>query len=240
MLTTIVPVLDGSRRPETLPAYLEHREGRSRIEDVARHLCLAEAHQTVFVALQDDLDHWALADVITRSSPDSRIVSLDHRPASQVFAVLMGLDRWQPDDELLVIDPLGTGNGDLEAFLVHARHTGADGVIATTTSHSPTASHIWEESGEVVQVVAGRPVSHQAVAGLHWFRRCQDFTEAAERAILRDPRLERAPDLEDVWNEMILAGSRITSRPLHRHRGQGHEEADDHRFAAEHGVRREG
>jgi hypothetical protein len=181
-----------------------------------------------------------MADVVVRANPHAGIVALESAPATPLFAALMALDRWNSDDELLLVDPLEGVTSHLEEFLAQARLSRVEGAIATAASRHPRDSHLLEESGEVSQVVKGRPVSHKAVAGLHWFRRCQDFVEAAERAILRDIRLETPPGLEEVWNELILDGKRVVGKPAAPERVPGHADTNIHRLAAELGARREG
>lgn len=240
MLRVIVPATEHRADRHALPSGLAIQEGRFRIEDVARDLQPQDAHQTTFVLLQEDIDRWAMADVVVRANPRAGIVALESAPASPLFALLMGLERWNPDDELLVVDPLDADTGHLETFLAAARQSRVEGVIASCSSRHPRDSHLLEEGGEVIQVAKGRPLSHKAVAGMHWFRRCVDFSEAAEQAILRDPRLENPPGLEEVWNEMVLDGKRVVGRPLETERAPEHRDSGAPRRAAEFGARREG
>lgn len=240
MLTVIVPATETRAASHSMPAALSIKDGRFRIEEVARDLRMDGAQQTIFVMLQADIDRWAMADVVVRANPDAGIVALESAPATPLFAVLMGLQRWNPDDELLVVDPLEGVTGHLDEFLAQARQSRVEGVVATTASRHPRDSHLLEENGEVTQVAKGRPVSHKAVAGLHWFRRCQDFVEASERAILRDPRLSTPPDLEAVWNEMILDGKRVVGRGVETEHTTARGTSDATRLAAELGARREG
>lgn len=240
MLTVIVPATETRAESHSMPTALSIKEGRFRIEEVARDLRMDGTQQTIFVMLQADIDRWAMADVVVRANPDAGIVALESAPATPLFAVLMGMQRWNPDDELLVVDPLEGATGHLGEFLVQARQSRVEGVVATTASRHPRDSHLLEEDGEVTQVAKGRPVSHKAVAGLHWFRRCQDFVEAAERAILRDPRLAIPPDLEAVWNEMILDGKRVVGRSVEAEHAATRATTDANRLAAELGARREG
>jgi hypothetical protein len=240
MLTVVVPATESRSDRNSMPTGLAIKDGRFRIEDIARDMRSDGPYRTIFVMIQADIDRWAMADVVVRANPQAAIVALESSPATPLFAALMALDRWSPGDELLVVDPLDGVTSHVEEFLVLARKARVEGVIATTASRHPRDSHLLEESGEVSQVVKGRPVSHQALAGLHWFRRCQDFVEAAERAILRDPRLEIAPGMEEVWNEMILDGKRVAARAVEPEHGQGQVGAETNRLAAELGVRREG
>ncbi len=240
MLNVIVPASETRNEPNSMPAFLANKDGRFHIEDLARDLRPNGAHQTIFVMVQEDIDRWALADLVARANPHAGIVALESAPASSLFATLMGMDRFDSDDELLVVDPLDAVTGHLEEFLALARKSRVEGVIATTNSRHPRDSHLLEDSGEVIQVVKARPLSHRAVAGLHWFRRSQDFVEAAERAILRDARLDCPPGLEEIWNEMILEGKRVVGRPATPERVQGHAAIDTALLAAELGGRREG
>jgi len=232
MLIVIVPTTETRSDRNSMPTALGIEDGRFRIEDVARDLRLDGPHQTIFVMLQQDVDRWAMADVVVRANPHAGIVALESVPATPLFAALMALDRWNSDDELLLVDPLEGVTSHLEEFLAQARLSRVEGAIATVASRHPRDSHLLEESGEVSQVVKGRPVSHKALAGLHWFRRCQDFVEASERAILRDPLLENPPSLEEVWNEMILDGKRVVAKPASPERAQVHANAEAHRLAA--------
>jgi dTDP-glucose pyrophosphorylase len=72
------------------------------------------------------------------------------------------------------------------------------------------------EDGEVVAVAEKRPISRHATVGIYYFRRGGDFLEAAQRMIAKDARVSGEFYLCPVYNELILAGRRVTIFPIAR------------------------
>ena len=68
--------------------------------------------------------------------------------------------------------------------------------------------------GLVTATAEKKPISKQATAGLYYFRRARDFFEGAEKLIVKGLTTSGQFFVCPVFNELILAGKKITTHHL--------------------------
>ncbi|MGC3989959.1 MAG: hypothetical protein QM796_09840 [Chthoniobacteraceae bacterium] len=66
----------------------------------------------------------------------------------------------------------------------------------------------------MISVAEKRPISKQATAGLYYFRRAADFFAASEKMIVKGLTTAGQFFVCPVYNELILAGKKITTHHL--------------------------
>lgn len=220
MLTIVVPIGGGAKRFQergyTFPKPLVEILGKPMIEIVAQNLAPSEPHRFVFVARAEDLNRWALREVLDLVCPGCRIVPLRKPTSGALCSVLLAMEEIPAEGELLV------ANGDqflemaMDEFLSVARASQADGAIITFPSRHPKWSFAREEDGLVVQVAEKRPISEWATAGIYWFRSAADFLRAAERSIMKNAGIDDQFYVCPVFNEMILEDKRVVTHRISR------------------------
>ncbi len=220
MLTIVVPMGGEGRsfadRGYSFPKPLVEISGRPMIEHVVRNLAPAEPHQFVFVCREDHLSRYALGEVLRLIAPGCHVVPSPTATGGALCSVLLALDHLVPGHELLVANADQYIDRSIDEFLFCARGPGVDGCILTFPNTHPKWSYARIERGQVVAVAEKRPISNSATAGLYYFRDTRTFLSAAERMITKKAATGGEFYVCPVYNELILAGSRITAFPIGR------------------------
>lgn len=220
MLKIVIPMSgEGKRFAErgyTFPKPLVEIIGRPMIEVVVENLTPAEPHEFIFVCKQEHVEQFALADVLHLIAPDCKIVTMRQPTAGALCSVLLAMEHINTDDEVLVANADQFIDVSINTFLSTARAEAADGCVMTFPSTHPKWSYAKVEGGEVVAIAEKRPISHHATVGLYYFRSGKDFIEGAERMILKSATLKGEFYVSPVYNELILAGRRITIHEVAR------------------------
>jgi dTDP-glucose pyrophosphorylase len=220
MLKIVVPMAgEGKRFAEhghTFPKPLVEIQGRSMIEIVVGNLTPSEPHQFIFVCRQEHAHRYALNDVLQLIAPGCRIAVMHDSTAGALCSVLLAMEYFSDDCELLIANSDQYLEEDIDRFLATARQAGTDGCIMTFPSTHPKWSFVKLVDGEVLTVAEKRPISSNATAGLYYFRSSGDFLAAAEKMILKNASRDGEFFVSPVYNELILAGKRITTHPIAR------------------------
>jgi dTDP-glucose pyrophosphorylase len=220
MLTIVVPMAgEGKRFAEaghTFPKPLVEIDGRPMIEVVVRNLTPGEPHRFVFVCRREHVQRYALDDVLRLIAPGCGIMVMREATAGALCSVLLAMEHLAGADELLIANSDQFIEEGIGAFLATARRGQSDGCIMTFPSTHPKWSFVKLVDGEVAAVAEKRPISSSATTGLYYFRRAQDFLEAAERTIMKNASREGEFYVSPAYNELILAGKRITVHPIRR------------------------
>jgi len=203
-------------RGYTFPKPLVEIIGRPMIEVVVENITPAEPHEFIFVCKQEHVEQFALADVLRLVAPTCIIVTMRQPTAGALCSVLLAMEHINTDDEVLVANADQVIDVSIDTFLSAARNEAADGCVMTFPSTHPKWSYAKVEDGEVVAIAEKRPISHHATVGLYYFRSGRDFIEGAERMILKSATLKGEFYVSPVYNELILAGRRITIHEVTR------------------------
>jgi NDP-sugar pyrophosphorylase family protein len=203
-------------RGYTFPKPLVEIIGRPMIEVVVENITPAEPHEFIFVCKQEHVEQFALADVLRLVAPTCQIVTMRQPTAGALCSVLLAMEHINTDDEVLVANADQVIDVSIDTFLSAARNGAVDGCVMTFPSTHPKWSYAKVEDGEVVAIAEKRPISHHATVGLYYFRSGKDFIEGAERMILKSATLKGEFYVSPVYNELILAGRRITIHEVAR------------------------
>ena len=220
MLTIVVPMGGEGRafaeRGYSFPKPLIEIDGRPMIEYIVRNLTPSEPHEFIFVCKEEQLKRYALGEVLRLIAPGCKIVSMRQATAGALFSVLLAMDHLKPDHELLVANADQFIDRSVDEFLFCSRAPGTDGCLLTFPNTHPKWSYARIEGGQVVAVAEKRPISRNATAGLYYFRETEAFIAAAERMIGKNAALGGEFYVCPVYNELILAGKRVTAFPVDR------------------------
>jgi NDP-sugar pyrophosphorylase family protein len=173
----------GSRFSEagyTLPKPLIDVCGKPMIARVIENLRPSHPHRFIFVVLQQHIDEYNVADVLSYLSPGCRVVPIDHVTRGAAETVLMA-------EALVGQGPLVIANSDqwvdasLDAF--YDSLLASDGTILTMTSSDPKWSYIERSNGRITRVIEKVVVSDEATVGIYGFREAHAFFKSARNMI---------------------------------------------------------
>ena len=220
MIRIVVP-MGGEGKPfvergYTFPKPLIEIAGRPMIDIVVQNLTPNEPHKFIFICREEHMRNFSLGDVLRLVSPNCEIVAMQRPSAGALCSVLLGMEFFVDDDELLVANADQYIDDALDSFLAAARGPNVDGCIMVFPSTHPKWSYVKVEEGEVVAVAEKRPISRQATTGLYYFRRGYDFVEGAEKMLLKNATVAGEFYVCPVYNELILMGKHITIFAINR------------------------
>lgn len=219
MLHIIVPLGGKATRFQergfTFPKPLIEVGNRSMIEVVLENLAPPQPCQFTFICRKEHLTQFYLGDMLRLLAPGCSIIPLEHDTAGALCSVLLAVDSMKADDELLVANGDQFIRSSLDPFYRTCRDKGTDGCILTFSATHPRWSFVrTNPAGEVTAVAEKRPISKQATAGLYYFRRSEDFLTAAEKMLVKGLTTAGQYFIAPVYNELILAGKRVTTYHL--------------------------
>lgn len=199
----------------TFPKPLIEIAGRSMIELVLENLTPPANSPFTFICRKEHLTRFYLGDVIRMLSPGCEIIPVETDTAGALCSVLLAIDQIDPEGELLIANGDQYIDSSLRPFYERCREPGTDGCVLTFRATHPRWSFVRTDTkGKVTAVAEKRPISNQATVGLYYFRKGKDLLEGAERMILKGLRTSGQFFVCPVYNEMILAGRRITTERL--------------------------
>jgi len=219
MLQIVVPLGGKAARFQergyTFPKPLIEIGSRSMIEVVLENLAPPSPHQYIFICRKEHLAQFYLGDMLRLLAPGSRIIALEQDTAGALCSVLLAIDQLALDEEILVANGDQVIAGGLGEFYQACRKPGIDGCILTFTATHPRWSFVkTDEAGFVTATAEKKPISKQATAGVYYFRKARDFIAGAEKQIVKGLTTSGQFFVCPVYNELILAGKKITTHHL--------------------------
>lgn len=169
----------------------------------------------VVVVPDDEVVRFHTDRVIALEEPTAAVVRVGETSGAACSA-LLAAERFDPDEELVVVNGDQIIEADLEALISRLRSDGYDaGTIVFDAVH-PRWSYVRLEDDRVVQASEKTPISRQATAGVFWFRRAGDFLDAAMSMVMKGASVEGTYYVCPCLNELVLAGRRIGAHPIDR------------------------
>lgn len=219
MLQIIVPLGGKAARFQergyTFPKPLIEIGSRSMIEVVLENLAPPKPYQYTFVCRKEHLTQFYLGDMLRLLASNSKIIPLEQDTAGALCSVLLGIDDLKLDDELLIANGDQFISGGLQKFYQACRKPGIDGCILTFTATHPRWSFVKTDEKRFVTATAEKkPISKQATVGIYYFRKARDLVEGAEKMIVKGLTTSGQFFVCPVYNELILAGKKITTHHL--------------------------
>lgn len=194
----------------TLPKPLIPVHGMPMIEVVVNNIRPSGAHQFIFVALQEHLDHLGMRETLRRVAPGCQIIPVRAVTEGAACTVLLARDLINNSEPLMLANSDQWVDFDVDDYLQTMERSGADGLIMTMRADHPKWSYVgFSEDGRVTRVVEKQVISNEATVGIYNFRAGADFVRGAEAMIAKNIRTNGEFYVAPVYNELIAEGRKI-------------------------------
>lgn len=161
---------------------------------------------TIFVCLNEHLEHYPLAELIRAYVPDAVLVGIDGIRNGQALTVLEAAPYMQLTEPLLIYNCDTYTRLGSDSFRLAG---GADGVISVFPSSSPAYSYVRVQAdGYVTEVREKEVISAYASTGLYHFERAEDFVQAAGEAAARWTPEAGECYVAPLYNQLMAKGYR--------------------------------
>ena len=180
---------------------------------------LPKAAQHVFVLLDEHVQRFGIDKSIRQYLPAASFVPLTEVTEGQACTCLKGLEKIEPDEELLI--------GACDNGMIFEKHEWenskkeADVLVFTFRNNSTVVEKPQQfgwvavnERKEVTHVSVKKPISSQpmndhAVIGTFWFRKAKCFREAADSMIKQNRRINNEFYVDECINDAVQMGLRV-------------------------------
>ncbi|HQI29126.1 MAG TPA: glycosyltransferase family 2 protein [Sedimentisphaerales bacterium] len=194
----------------TVPKPLIPVCGVPMIHVVLRNLKPSRTHRFIFIALRDLVELHRVDRLLTEWSPGCVVRCLDGVTEGAACTVLTVRDLIDNDAPLMIANCDQWVDIDINDYLRHQDHTGADGMIMTMWADHPKWSYVrFDDLGEPAEVVEKQVVSNEATVGIYNYRRGSEFVAAADAMIAKSLRVNGEFYVAPAYNEMLRSGKRI-------------------------------
>lgn len=180
------------------------------IERVVENLATAAKDvQFIFVISGEDCKKFHL-DSTLKIITDGRghIVRLDGETRGSACSALMAIDYIANDTPLLIANSDQLFDKTIAEMIIRFQSVDA-GVITFDSVHPRWSYALVDKQDRIIQTAEKNPISRNAIAGLYFFSRGQDFVDAAMQMIQKDENFNGSYFIAPALNQMILAGKDI-------------------------------
>jgi dTDP-glucose pyrophosphorylase len=223
----------------SFPRNLVQAKGKPVLQLVLENLLTLQTMGAKLCALvnRDEDRRFHTGRVLQLISPEISVQRVEGKTSGALCTALLGIDHIAPDEPLIITNGDIIMDCNLSEAIEDFQARDLDGGTITFKDIHPRWSFVkLDENGYVVEAAEKRPISHHATTGFYYFRRGQDFLEAAFRSLQKDAHVEGSFYICPVFNEMILVQQRIGTLEIDRSQYHTLKTADDVRNYDEYSV----
>ena len=172
---------------------------------------LKEDKKFIFVVKKGDCAKFHIDDIIQLlTNNNSKIIKISENTKGAACSALMAIEELDNNYELIIANGDQILDVDFGAVVKHFREANSDAGVITFNSVHPKWSYIRLDSeGIVVETAEKRPISPHAIAGFYYFKKSQEFIQAAYGSISKDANVDGQYYIAPTLNELILENKKI-------------------------------
>jgi choline kinase/ketosteroid isomerase-like protein len=187
---------------------LEHSQSVFATADESVHLIYA-----VPKSERKKLSLEAIINIVTEN--DATVFDVEGETSGALCTCLLAVDYIDLDKELIISSADHCLTEDLDEVLSFFRANDADaGVLSFESVHPKWSYASLNSEGYVKQTSEKKPISRTAMAGFFYFKKANDFVEAAKNVIRKQAMVNGVYFVSSSINEMILHGKKVLAKPL--------------------------
>jgi len=216
MLNVLIPIAGSSIFFENssyiFPKPLLEIKGKPMIQRVIENInSIDEDIHYIFAVNARDCRQFHIDSVIkllTNNSVD--IIKVENDTAGVACTALLAIESINNDDSLLILNADQYFDNGMGEFIKDFRQRNLDAGVTCFASVHPRWSFVsTNDEGDIIETSEKKPISHNAVAGLFYFKEGRSFVEATMKSILKDASINGNYYIAPVLNELILDGKKL-------------------------------
>ena len=164
----------------------------------------------IFVFSEEECRRFHLDDsarILTDDNAD--ILVLKNETQGALCTCLMAVQYIKDADPLIIANCDQVISEEYAKVIGYFETNNDDAGVIVFDSIHPRWSYTRIDDDEVVETAEKRPLSKNAIAGFYYFRKGNDFVEAAKQVIRKDNRLDGNFYISSAMNEMILLEKKV-------------------------------
>jgi NDP-sugar pyrophosphorylase family protein len=211
MINVLLPAMGTSAffKDAYFPKPLTEIAGKTMVEMVIDNYNNLEPKNYIFVFSDDDCKKFHLDASVKILSPASQVIRLSNQTAGALCTCLMAIEYVNDDTPLIIANSDQIIDVDYKEVIKHFDDLNADAGVITFPNIHPRWSYAKKVGDEVVEVAEKRPLSKNAIAGFYYFKKGNNFIQAAKNALMKQNNLDGKYYISASINELILMGKKV-------------------------------
>jgi len=205
---------EDKRNSDAVPAPLREIQGISVLERILNSFAALGRAKLIFLVSSQDCRQWNIDSAIKTITMNNCIIIRVEQPTrGSACTALLAVSHINNTDPLII------SNSDhiLHSSIDHivSEFNGADAGVLTFRSTHPRWSYTkTDQTSNVIEIAEKNPFSHEAIAGLYYFKAGSYFVEAAMDMIIKDDATNGLYYIAPSLNQLILNNKLVVARPV--------------------------
>jgi dTDP-glucose pyrophosphorylase len=211
MINIVIPMAGSSAffpaAEDRYPKIFQEIHGRPMIQAVLENLNTINLKKRfIFIINDEDATRYRLDNILKMLTEENcEIVLQKSATKGAVCSILLAVEHINNDEPLLIANADQIIDHDLNKTLAFLSDPDIDGGVVYFDSIHPQWSYARiTDHDKLVETAEKEPISRNAIAGLYYFQRGQDFVKSAMKSIVKDRSHNGVYYTSLVLNEMIL------------------------------------
>lgn len=201
---------DGSGSGGNYPICLAEHDGMSVLERIIGNLKKIMGAKFTFVFHAQDIAKHHLDNVAKLLVNDSKVCVVPESTKGSGCTALLAACQLDAALPLLIISANELVEQDMQLVVTEFSNKDLDAGTIVFRSLHPRYSYVkTDENGFVVEAAQQNPISHNATAGIFWYKKTGDFVAAAKSSIRKNASIDGIFYLAPVFNNLILDQKKI-------------------------------
>jgi HAD superfamily hydrolase (TIGR01509 family) len=176
----------------------------------------------IFVVQKEHRKKYSLDTFLNTIAPNCQIVEVDGLTEGAACSALTAKNLINNENNLLIVNSDQIIKYDALAFFYQMQEQDLDGGVLTFENYSPKYSYlITDEFGHITKVAEKEVISNRATVGVYFWKKGQEFVEAAEKMIRLGKRVKNEFYVFPVTEEAIEKGLKMKEFPVDEMWGVG-------------------
>lgn len=198
------------KHEDSFPLCLTELDGVSIVERIVKNTAEIESVKYCFAILEKDAERYHLDRAVALLAEDAKIVCIPASTKGSACTALLAASQLPPQNDLLIVSANELVDLNLALVVEDFKKRDLDGGTMTFRSIHPRYSYVrLNAEGLVAETAQQKPISHHATAGIFWFRRTDQFVDAAKSSIRKSASVSGKFYVAPAFNELILEQARI-------------------------------
>jgi len=192
------------------PKPLIEVNGKTLIEHSVESLGISGRYIFITRKYDDPEYNSKLSSILKKLDPSSIEIQIDKVTSGCSETCLYAKEYIDNDEELIITNCDQLMNWDSNSFMESVSLFNVDGAIVLFKSKDPKNSFAEITNGVVTNIVEKKPISDNALVGIHYWKRGKDFVESSEN-LLTHFRVTGLPEcyISETYNYLIEKGKSI-------------------------------
>jgi dTDP-glucose pyrophosphorylase len=194
------------------PKPLIEVNGKTLIEHSVESLGIPGRYIFITRKYDDGEDNESLSRILKRLDPKSLEIQIDHTTSGCSETCLYAREHIDNDEELIITNCDQLMNWDANSFMETVSPSYVDGAVVLFKSKDPKNSFAKVSGGCISNIVEKKPISDDALVGIHYWKQGSDFVSSSEN-LLKHFRSSGLPEcyISETYNYLIKQEKNILS-----------------------------